>query len=430
MKKFDVLIVGGGPGGYRSAQLLAQQGKKAALFEKKKLGGSCLHVGCIPTKLLQSAAVRFHTLAKEGKAWGIEADNVRFNFQTLVDRTSKTISILEKGIQSSLSSAKVEVIQGEAEVVHSQLVKCGGEEYQGDHLILAAGSRPKSIPPFPIGGKIVTSDELLSQPRLPQSLLIVGAGVIGLEFACLYAQLGVRVRMGDVLPGILMNMDEELGQVLLNSVRKLGVEVELGSSEVKPRDEELILVAVGRSPNSDKAGIPNLGLKTQGGKIETNDFLETSVKKVYAVGDLTGKYPYAHTAYEHARIVTGHILKGDSAEKMDDSKIPHVVFTTPEIAAVGLTEAEAKAKFKSVKVAKNNFAANSKGRILGEIQGWSKMVSDGDSGKILGVHLVGPEATDLIGEACVWLSQGMTTQSLGKVLHPHPTLSEIFENHE
>ena len=429
MKNFDVLIVGGGPGGYRSAQLLAQQGKKVALFEKKKLGGSCLHVGCIPTKLLQSAAVRFHALVKEGKAWGIEAENVRLNFQTLVDRTQKTLSILERGIQSTLVGAKVEVIQGEAEVTGPGLVKCAGEEYQGASLILAVGSRPKTIPPFPLGGSTVTSDELLSQPRLPKSLLIVGAGVIGLEFACLYAQLGVRVRMGDLLPKILSNMDEELGQVLLNAVRKLGVEVELGVPEIKIKDEEMVLVAVGRTPNSDRAGIPSLRLKTQAGKIETNEFLETSVKKVYALGDLTGKYPYAHTAYEHARVAADHLQRGALADKMDDAKVPNVIFTSPEIAAVGLTEAEAKLQFKNVKVHKNNFAANSKARILGEIQGWAKMVVDGDSGKILGVHLAGPEATNLIGEACVLVSQGLTVEKLGKVIHPHPTLTEIFEVH-
>lgn len=429
MKKFDVLIVGGGPGGYRAAQLLARQGKKTALFEKKKLGGSCLHVGCIPTKLLQSAATRFHLLAKEGKNWGIEADNVRLHFPTLIERTQKTLSILEKGIQSTLAAVQVEVVAGEAEVKGPGLVTCGGEEYQGGALILAIGSRPKTLPAFPLGGKVVTSDELLTQPRLPKSLLIVGAGVIGLEFACLYAQLGVKVRMGDVLPKILPNMDEELGQILLNSARKLGVEVELGASKVEAKDEELVLVAVGRAPNSDKAGIPSLGLKLNGGKVETNGYLETSVKGVYAVGDLTGNYPYAHTAYEHARIVAGHLTEGDKAEKMDDAKVPHVVFTTPEIASVGLTEAEAKGRFKNVLAHKNNFAANSKARILGEIQGWGKIVSDGDTGRILGVHLAGPEATDLIGEACVLVSQRMTVAQLGKVVHPHPTLSEIFEIH-
>lgn len=429
MKKFDVLIVGGGPGGYRAAQLLAGQGKSVALFEKKKLGGSCLQVGCIPTKLLQSAATRYATLAKEGRTWGIEADNVRLNFQTLIDRTQKTLTILEKGIQSMLATAKVEVVQGTAEVKGATSVQCNGEEYQGQSLILATGSRPRSLAAFPIGGNIVTSDELLSQPRLPKSLLIVGAGVIGLEFACLYAQLGVKVRVGDVMPKILPNMDEDLGQLLLNSLRKLGVEVELGVAELKPKDEELVLVAVGRAPNSDQAGIPSLGLKTAGGKIETDGHLQTSVKGVYAVGDLTGNYPYAHTAYEHARIVAEHILKGDKAETMDDSKVPHVIFTSPEIAAVGLGEAEAKAKFKNVKVQKNNFAANSKARILGEIQGWCKIIHDGDTGRILGVQIAGPEATDLIGEACLLVGQRMTVQQLEGTLHPHPTLNEIFGFH-
>ena len=429
MKKFDVLVIGGGPGGYTSARLLAEQGKSVALFEKKKLGGSCLHVGCIPTKLLQSAAVRYHSLVKEGKAWGIEADQVRFNFQTIVDRTQKTLSILERGIQSQLSTAKVEVIQGEAHIEGPGLVKCNGEEYQGQNIILAVGSRPRHLPSFPVGGNIVTSDELLTQPRLPKSLLIVGAGVIGLEFACLYAQLGVKVRLGDVVPTILSNMDEELGQMLLNSVRKLGVETELGALEVKPKDEELILVAVGRMPNSDQAGIGNLKLRAPGGKIETDPFLRASVPGVFAIGDLTGKYPYAHTAYEHARVVANSLKAGAKLEPMDDAKVPHVIFTSPEVAAVGLTEAEAKAQFKNPKVKKSNFAANSKARILGEIQGWSKMVYDGDSGRILGVHLTGPGATDLIGEACVLVTQKITVDALEKVVHPHPTLNEIFGVH-
>jgi dihydrolipoamide dehydrogenase len=429
MKKFDVLIIGGGPGGYRSAQLLAHGGKTVALFEKKKLGGSCLQVGCIPTKLLQSAATRFHTFSKEGKGWGIEADNIHFNFKSIVDRTKKTLFVLERGIQSMLSTAKVEVIQGEAAIKNKNLVECNGEEYQGDYLILAVGSRPRHLSGFKVGGNVVTSDELLSQPQLPKSLLIVGAGVIGLEFACLYAQLGVKVRMGDVVPKILPNMDEEIGQTLLNSLRKLGVEVELGLSAVEPRGEELVLLAVGRMPNLDMAGIPSLGLKSHSGKIETNGFLETSIENVYAIGDLTGKYPYAHTAYEHARIAAQKILNPNSYETMDDTKVPHVIFTSPEIATVGLSEPEARDIFKNLRVYKNNFAANSKARILGEIQGWNKMICDGDTGLIVGIQLVGPEATDLIGEACVLVTQKVTIDQLDRVLHPHPTLNEIFSLH-
>jgi dihydrolipoamide dehydrogenase len=428
MKKFDVLIIGGGPGGYRAAQLLAQGGKTVALFEKKKLGGSCLWVGCIPTKLLQSAATKYYTFSKEGKTWGIEAENIRFNFQTIVDRTQKTLSVLERGIQSMLSTAKVEVVQGEAAVKAPNCVECRGEEYQGDHLILAVGSRPRQLSGFKVGGNIVTSDELLLQLQLPKSLLIIGAGVIGLEFAFLYAQLGVKVRVGDVLPKILPNMGEETGQILLNSIRKLGVEVELGS-QVAVKNEELILLAVGRESNSDTAGIPSLGLKTRADKIETNGFLETSVKNVYAIGDLTGKYPYAHTAYEHARVAARKIIHRDSTEIMDDTKVPHVIFTSPEIAAVGLSEREAGESFKNVKVHKNNFAANSKARILGEIQGWSTLIYDGDTGLILGAQLVGPEATDLIGEACVLVTQKVTMDQLDRVLHPHPTLNEIFGTH-
>jgi len=173
----------------------------------------------------------------------------------------------------------------------------------------------------------------------------------------------------------------------------------------------------------------SLQFKNPGGKIETDLFLETGVKGVFAVGDLTGKYPYAHTAYEHARIVAKRIQGGAPEEPLDDSKVPHVIFTSPEVAAVGLTETEAKTGFKNVKVLKQNFAANSKARILGEIQGWGKTVYDGDTGRILGVHVVGPEATDLIGEACVLVSQGITIDALSKIVHPHPTLNEVFGFH-
>ena len=426
MKTFDVAVVGGGPGGYTAASRLAQLGKTVVLFEKKKLGGSCLHVGCIPTKLLQSAAVKFHTLSKEGKAWGIEADNVRMNFRALVDRTTKTLMVLERGIDSMLKTAQVTVVQGEAEVKGPDLVACGGEEYKVSTLVLAQGSRPRHLPNMPMGGNVVTSDEILTNPRLPKSILIVGAGVIGLEFACLYAQLGVKVRLGDVAPSILPTIDAEAAQVLLNSVRKLGVEVELGAP-VSPKDEELILVAVGREPNADSPGMASLNLKMDGPRVAVSGSLETSVPGVYAIGDLSTKFPYAHTAYEHARIVSGALA--GKTEKMDDRRIPHVVFTSPEIASVGLTETEARAGGFEVRVIKNNWAANSKARILGEIQGWGKLVVAAHTGQILGAHLVGPEATDLIGEACVLVQKSMTIEDLQSVLHPHPTLTEIFAGH-
>jgi dihydrolipoamide dehydrogenase len=429
MKNFDALVVGGGPGGYMAALRLSRQGKTVALFEKKKIGGSCLHVGCIPTKLLQSAATRYHLIAKEGKSWGIEAQGLRLNFSTLVERLRKTISILEKGIQSQLAVAKVEIIQGEAEVKAPDLVLCSGNEYRGKCLVLAMGSRPRQLPGFPTGETIVTSDELLTQPKLPKSLLIIGAGVIGLEFACLYAQLGMKVRVGDVLPQILPTLDEESAQHLLNSLRRLGVEIELGLPQVQIKDEELILVAAGRIPNSDQAGLPALSMELQGTKIKTDGHLRTSLPGVYAIGDLTGNYPYAHTAYEHARLVAIHQELGENSETMDDTKVPHVVFTSPEIASVGLTEKEAHLRFPDVSVHKNNFAANSKARILGEIQGWGKVIVEGHSGRILGVQLVGPEATDLIGEACLLVSKGITLEELEKVIHPHPTLSEIFSFH-
>jgi dihydrolipoamide dehydrogenase len=427
MKTFDVAVVGGGPGGYTAAGRIAQLGKSVVLFEKKKIGGTCLHVGCVPTKLLQAAAVRYHMVSKEGKSWGIEATDVHLNFQALVDRAAKTISILQRGIEVMLKGAGVTVVQGEASIHSNDLVVCGGEEYKVSTLVLAQGSRPRRLDSFPIGDRIVTTDELLSQLRLPKSLLVVGGGVIGMEIACLYAQMGVKVRVGDVAPKILPNIDEEASQLLLNSVRRLGVEVELGLPKVEPKDEEVVLVAVGRVPNSDALGVASLGLKMEGLRIAVDTRLKTSVVGVYAIGDLATRLPYAHTAYEHARVVAAD-LAGKPIE-MDDRKVPHVVFTTPEIASVGYTEAKAvKAGFE-VKMVKHAWAANSKARILGEIQGWAKFVADAKTGRVLGVHLAGPESTDLIGEACTLVGKGVTLEELEGYLHPHPTLTEIFTGH-
>jgi dihydrolipoamide dehydrogenase len=427
VKQYDNLIVGGGPGGYTAAHLLAAQGKTVALFEKKKLGGTCLHVGCVPTKLLQQAAVRYHALTKDGKSWGLEVPEVKFNFETVVARLKKTVTVLEMGIASMLKTDKVEVVTGEATVKASDLVSCNGEDYKGKALVLANGSRPRQLPSFPVGGDIVTSDELLTQPRLPKSLLVVGAGVMGIELAGLYAQLGVKVRVGDILPTLIPTMDADLAQMLLNSYRKIGVEFELGVPEVKRKDEELVLVSVGRANNLDQAGIPSLGLKVDKGKIHVDGQLRTSVPGVWAIGDLSSKYPYAHSAYEHARIVAESFV--GSKEEMNDHKVPHAMFAHPEMAGVGMTEAEARAACKNLKVLKNPMAANSKARILGDIQGFLKLLVDGDTGKILGVQIAGPEATDLIGEACLIISKGLTLEDLKRTLHPHPTLNEIFYFH-
>jgi dihydrolipoamide dehydrogenase len=230
-----------------------------------------------------------------------------------------------------------------------------------------------------------------------------------------------------VAPKILPNLDEEAAQLLLNSVRRLGVEVELGLQKVEPKDEDVVLVAVGRTPNSDAPGLASLGLKMEGPRVMVDKHMKTSVSGVYAIGDLSARLPYAHTAYEHARVVAA-CLAGKPVE-MDDHKVPHVVFATPEMASVGYTEAEAVGAGFEVKTVKHNWAANSKARILGEMQGWAKMVTDAKTGRVLGVHLAGPESTDLIGEACVLVGRGVTLDELDGLLHPHPTLCEIFSEH-
>lgn len=428
MEQRDALILGGGPAGYAAALALAKKNRRVTLFEKRKLGGSCLHVGCIPTKFLQAVSLRKEEAERWNNLFGLDVSSVRLDWEKISEKVRQTVSLLEKGLHARLQQKGVEVVFQEARVLPSAELEAGGTRYRGEHLFLASGSRPKTLKDFPLSQDVVTSDELLTRPKLPSSLLIVGGGVVGLEFASLYAGFGCRVRVVDTAPLLLPDLDDDVRQELLSSLQRRKVVIECGVPKPERRGEEMVLVAVGRQADLESAGVSTLELAVENGLVAVDGFQQTSRKGVYALGDLCSRLAFAHTAYEQARIAAAHALK-ENPEPFQETFVPRVIFTHPEVASVGLTEKQARGKGMHIDVLKHPLAANAKAAIHGERRGFLKIVVESSSRKVVGAHLVGPHAADLCGELCLWVRLGLALSDIEKVLHPHPTLSEIFGFH-
>lgn len=428
MERRDALILGGGPAGCAAALALAGKKRHVTLFEKRKLGGSCLHVGCIPTKFLQTVSLHKEEAPRWKNLFGLDVSSVLLDWETVSQKIRQTVELLEKGLHARLQQKGVEVIFQEARVLSSTELEAGGIRYRGEYLFLASGSRPKTLKDFPLSQDVVTSDELLARPKLPSSLLIVGGGVVGLEFASLYAGLGCRVRVVDSAPLLLPDLDDDVRRELLFALQRRKIAIECGVLKPERRDEEMVLVAVGRKADLDGAGAFTLELAVENDLVVVDGFQQTSRKGVYALGDLCSKLAFAHTAYEQARIAAAHALN-ENTEPFQETFVPRVIFTHPEIASVGLTEKQARDQGLQVDILKHPLAANAKAAIHGERRGFLKIVVESSSRKILGAHLIGPHAADLCGELCLWVRLGLSLSDIEKVLHPHPTLSEIFGFH-
>ncbi|HWU40839.1 MAG TPA: dihydrolipoyl dehydrogenase, partial [Candidatus Acidoferrum sp.] len=417
MSGYDVVVVGAGPGGYVAALRAAQLGAKVCLIEKDVVGGTCLNRGCIPSKALIHSAALWKR-AKEAGAFGVTASQWQFDWGKAQSRKNEIVNVQVKGVHTLLQAAKVDVESGVGNLVDARTVKVSAngnaETVTGKAIILASGSEPAKIPGVPVDGeRVLTSTEALQLPTLPRTFLIVGGGVIGMEFASMLSSLGSQVTVVEMLPQILAMEDPMLVRVLQGALQKQGVSIHVNAKVEKVAgagsavrveisggtalEAERILIATGRSLNSQHIGLETVGIKTERGAIQVNERMETSVSGIYAIGDVTGISLLAHVASMQGLVAAANAT-GHHAT-MDYSAIPNCIYTDPEIASVGLSEPKAKEQGRAVKVGRFNFAALGKAMCIGETIGMVKVVADAQSDKVLGVGIVGPHATDLIAEA-------------------------------
>ena len=441
MAHYDIAILGGGPGGYVAAIRAAQRGAKTVLIEEDKLGGVCLNVGCIPTKTLLRSAQVYQDIVHAAN-FGVVVDGaVKVDWGAVLSRKDKVVKQLIDGVSNLLKHNGVEVWNGRGIVRDRQTIEVAGEAITADHLIIATGSRP-TMHPIPglqeavASGAVVDSTGALSLEKIPERLVVVGGGVIGIEFAALFSAVGSG---GIVLEkfSILNGLDREVQGQMRRILRRAGVQVfeeadvqrfEGSTVVVQVGGEQhrftgdAVLVSLGRTPNLD--AVASLDLELERGGIKTDHQMQTSIPGVYAIGDVNGKQMLAHTASAEGIAAVENILGNPT--HVDYHKIPACVYSFPEIAVVGLTEEEARARGHAVQTGVFPFAANGKALAEGERDGFVKIVADREYGEVLGVHIVGPDATDLIAEAANALQLEATLSDLAQTIHPHPTLSEAL----
>ena len=441
------MIIGGGPAGYVAAERAGNKGLKVVLFEKKTMGGVCLNEGCIPTKtLLYSAKMYEH--AKEGEKFGVMADNVTFDYGKVVSRKNKLVRKLVAGVNMKMKSNKVEVISGEA-VIQSRSdqgveVTCNGEKYLGKNVLISTGSEA-SVPPIPglkeAGELILTNREILEMKERPESLVVIGGGVIGMEFACFYQGLGTKVTVIEMLPEILAGIDFEISAIVRKLFTTKGIEFHMGAKVIQVDgnkvtfekdgktetvEGEKILLSVGRRPVTKGFGLENINVELDRGGIKVDERMATNVPNVFAAGDVTGFSLLAHTASREGEVVVNNLTGGNDV--MRYNAIPGVVYISPEVAGVGETEESAKSKGIAFKVAKlpmtyaGRFAIENEG-----FNGLCKVLIGEKYGEIIGVHMLGNPSSEMIYGACLAIEQEMTLEEMKLVVFPHPTVSEIFK---
>ena len=446
---YDVVILGSGPGGYVAAIRARQLGLKTVVVEKQDMfGGTCLHVGCIPTKALLHTAELLDQI-KAARQFGIVVDEAHLDWEGLLKRKERVVRKLAGGVAYLLKKNGVETVQGFGSIVgEGQVQVRNGDEVEfldARNILIATGSEARSLPGIEIDGQmVITNEEILSLPEKPNTLAVMGAGAVGVEFASMFASFGTQVTLIEILPRILPLEDGEISRELEKSFKKRGIptltgtrvesilksndSVEVastlpdGSSDV--RTVEKLLIAVGRKPRTSGIGLESIGVQVERGVIPVNEFLEVEGRKgLYAIGDVVSSPQLAHVASAEG-ILAVEKMAGLDVRPINYERMPWCTYCTPEVASVGLDEQEAKKRGYEVKVGRFPFGANSKAVILGEGDGFVKIVSDARYGEVLGVQIIGPHATDLIAEACVALEHEATAESLMRVVHPHPTLTE------
>ena len=453
---YDVALIGSGPAGYTAAIRAGQYGLKTALIEKDALlGGTCLHVGCIPTKaLLFNAEIWDHL--KAAKEFGIEGIDARkLNWPAVQDRKSKIVLKHAKGLEFLMKKNKVETIKGYGKLtgpaqngVFTVEVKGADgktSQIKAKKVIVSTGSEARMIPGLEPDSKILTNIEILSMGEVPKSLIIVGAGAVGVEFASIFNSFGTQVTILEMLPRLVPVEDEEVSKELARVYRKRGINFHNGAKVEKVEktksgvavtfsvegkqqkiEAEKILIAVGRKPRTENIGLEKTRIKADRGFIKTNEWMETAEPGIYAIGDIVlGTPQLAHVGAMEGIVAVSKIA-GKEAKPIDPQKIPNATYCHPEIGSVGLTEAKAKELGHDVKVGKFPFTANSRASIVGQHEGFIKIVSDAKYGEILGVHIIGPQATELISEAVAAMELEATVEDLMWTIHAHPTLAEAM----
>ena len=453
---YDVAILGGGPAGYTAAIRAGQYGLKVALIEKsEKLGGTCLHVGCIPTKsLLFNAEV--YDYVKHAKEYGIDGlGEGQVNWQAVLDRKNQIITKHVKGLDFLMRKNKVTVISGFGKLtgpakdgVLTIAVESskGASNVQAKNVILATGSDAKLLPGLTADETILTNIEILSLKQIPKSLAIIGAGAVGVEFGSIFRSFGSEISIIEFLPRVVPNEDEDVSKELSRDFRKRGIDLNVGAKVEKvektktgakvsftasdgkkvEKEAEKVLVAVGRAPRTENIGLEKTKIKPERGFIKVNEWMQTEEPGIFAIGDIVAGFPQlAHTGSMAGMVVAAKIA-GKYARPMRRDRVPACTYTEPQIGSVGLTEAQAKEKGYMVKVGKFPFSANSKASIVNAHEGFVKVVADAKYGEILGVHIIGPQATELIAEAVTAMVLEATVEEMMFTIHAHPTLAEAM----
>ncbi len=438
----DVVVIGGGPGGYVAAIRAAQRGGKVIVIERDNAGGTCLNWGCIPTKALLATASLFSEM-KHASKFGIKVETPTLDIPAVMKRKDQIVTQLRTGVEFLFKKNKIEYVKGTGRLLADNIVQVGERKIRARNVILALGS-VVARPPIPgLGENYITSNEAISLSPLPKSVVIIGAGAVGLEMGYFWNACGVQVAIVEMLGKIGSNIDEEVAAELQRSMEKEGVRFHLNAAAKEVRDVEggrevvasgekgdisvkgeVLLVATSRWPNTKNQGLEEVGLTLDRGYIKVNDRMETNLPGVYAIGDCACQPMLAHKASREGIVAAENAMGGD--ERMQYNAIPGPIFTEPEVACVGLTEVEARERGYNVRVGKFPYRTLGKSLAMGNRVGFAKVIADQKYGEILGVHLVGPHATDMIAEAVVAMQSEATVEELAHSIHPHPTLSEAL----
>lgn len=430
-KNYDLIVVGGGPAGYAAALRAAAEGAKVAVAEKDLLGGACLNRGCIPTKCF-CYSTKIYSKIKRGKLPEIEYDGLRINYEKMVERKDGVVKALREGLMDLMRRMKIKVIEGKAYIKKGQVEIRSGQEkgtvIKSGMILAATGSSPAKLPFVPDEARVHTTDTIWDLKKRPDNMLIIGGGVIGIEAATIYSQIAKRVTVVEILPDILANVKRSFRRVVEKALKARGVDIQKGKALSSIDNKyDCVLVAVGRRSNIDGNFDAKLPLEQKGGVISIGEDMQTSVKGIYAAGDVAGRLMLAHEASKMGIVAVNRGLGFDKADRLDYDRMPEVIFSDPEIAIVGkMLDITLSSKEKSVKIGRFPYLTASKALCEGESEGFAEVVYDEDKDRVIGGGIVGSGASDLIGEILLAVNGEISPHLIEQSVHPHPTMTEII----